>query len=566
MEAYFLELGLVLILASVVGIFFKAIKQPLILAYIATGLLLGPLFLKVVVSGELVQTFSSMGVTFLLFLVGLELDVRKLKNIGEASVYAAVGHFFLSIIIGFGLSYLFGMGLIPSMYLGLALTFSSTVIVVKLLEQSHDNNSLYGKISIGFLIIQDIIAIIALVFLDALKLGEDISLLPVIFLFTKAIFLIASVFSISYFILPKVFRYIGKSQELLFIFSISWCFLVSIVSYSLGLNIEIGAFIAGISLAYLPYVVEIISRVKSLRDFFLILFFVTLGTQIAFSESVNIYAIVVLSAFVLIVQPLIVMFILGRLGYSKRTSFLTAVSIAQVSEFSLVIISIGVSLNHISQDTVSLVLLVAILTIIVSTYFIKYGGKIFHLLKNYLTIFERKELKEHTIPLELKIEDHVVVVGHHVMGSRITAKLISMKKKVLVVDFDPEVVTNLTCLPNVTCLYGDVEDSDVFEMLHLEKATMLVSTIPDLKTNLFLLKASKKANPKIIVMVATGHTHEAFDLYGAGADYVILPYVLGGDHSSLLIQKIDENPGHVKLLKEEHLRELKKKATLYSFF
>ncbi|NTU69463.1 sodium:proton exchanger [bacterium] len=566
MEVYFLELGIVLILSSIIGIFFRAIKQPLILAYIATGLLLGPLFLKVVVSGDLVNTFSSIGVTFLLFLVGIELDLRKLKHIGKATFIAAIGHFFVSVIVGFLISYAFGISLIASMYIGLALTFSSTVIVVKLLEQSHDNNSLYGKISVGFLIIQDIIAIITLVFLDALKLGQNISVLPVILLFLKAILLIAAVFTISSYILPHVFRYVGKSQELLFVLAISWSFLISIIAFSLGLNIEMGAFIAGLSLAYLPYVLEITSRVKSLRDFFLILFFVALGTQISFASSVNIGLIIALTLSVLIIQPIVIMIILGILGYSKRTSFLTAISVAQVSEFSLVIISIGLVLGHINQDIISIILIIAVLTITVSTYYIKYGGKIFHVLRNYLSIFERKELKEHTIPLELKIKDHVVVVGHHVMGSRITSKLISMKKKVLVVDFDPEVVTNLTCIPNVTCLYGDVEDAEVFEMLHLEKASMLVSTIPDIKTNLFLIKAAKKANPKIVVMVATGHTHEAFDLYGAGADYVILPYVLGGEHSSLLIQKIDENPEHIKVLKEEHLKELRKKATLYSFF
>ncbi|MEM4260833.1 MAG: NAD(P)-binding protein, partial [Candidatus Woesearchaeota archaeon] len=138
--------------------------------------------------------------------------------------------------------------------------------------------------------------------------------------------------------------------------------------------------------------------------------------------------------------------------------------------------------------------------------------------------------------------------------------------KIIVVDFDPEVVNKLSCNMGVTCLYGDVEDEEIFNKLNIDKASMLVSTIPDLKTNIFLIKTAKKMNSKIVVMVATGQTHEAFDLYGAGADYVILPYVLGGDHSSLLIQKIDENPEHVRLLKEEHLRELKKKATFYSFF
>jgi voltage-gated potassium channel Kch len=373
---------------------------------------------------------------------------------------------------------------------------------------------------------------------------------------------------ISTYLLPHIFRYIAKSQELLFVLSIAWSFLVSIFSYSMGLSIEIGAFLAGLSLAYLPYTYEIVARVKSLRDFFLILFFVALGTYISPGILSNFVLIGALSLSVLIIQPILIMIILGVLGYSKRTSFMTGIALAQVSEFSLVIAGMGLSLGHLTPEIVSLITVVAIVTITFSTYYVTFADKLFHIFKKYLTIFERRELKEHTIPVELKIKDHVVVVGHHVMGSRITQKLRELKKKVIVVDFDPDVVCDINASQEdskTQCLYGDIEDVEVLERVGLAKASMLVSTVPNLRTNLFLTKTAKKMNPKIIVLVATGETKDAFDLYAAGADYVILPYVLGGEHSSILIQKIEEDRGHLKLLKEKHLNELRKDANFYSF-
>ncbi len=562
MEVYFLELGIILIVVSLFGLAFRFIKQPLILAYIITGFVLGPLFFKATLSKELITTFSTIGITFLLFLVGLELDIRKLKNIGKASLIVALGHFFSSIFLGFLISQAFNFSIISSLYIALALSFSSTVIVIKLLSEKHDLNSLYGKITIGFLVIQDMFAILALVFLDALKKQGAIEFFPFFTIFIKAFALIIAAFLISFYILPQVFRFIAKHQELLFVLSIAWCFLFSIASYYLGLSIEIGAFLAGLSLAYLPYSFEIVSRVRSLRDFFLIMFFVALGTQVSLDFGVSFLPIVIFSLFVLLIQPLVVMIILGLLGYRKRTSFLAGISTAQISEFSLVILGTGLVLGHISEGVITVVTVVGVLTIIVSTYFITFGEQLYCFFKKSLSILERKDVSEEFVSTEIKLGKHIVLVGCHVMGSQITETLKSLKKKFLVVDFDPDVICNLSNR-KIPCIYGDIDDLDVIEKIELDKASMVISTIPNLRDNLSLIHRAKKLNSKMTVIVATDETKEAFDLYHAGADYVILPYVLGGEHSSLIIRKIDRNKKQLKSLKDSHLKDLRRRAIVH---
>lgn len=571
MESYFFELGLIIITASTLALIAYFIKQPIILAYILTGVVLGPGFFNIIEGKELIDGLAMVGIAFLLFMVGLELDIKKLKTLGKVSLVTGLGQIIFTGFFGVIIALLLGFSLISSFYIAIALTFSSTIIVVKLLSEKHDNNSLYGKIAIGFLLVQDFVALIALIFLSGLTPntngGEILFDILQVFIKAGAIFGIIAVLSAT--IIPVVFKFIAKSQEFLFLASISWCFLMAFSVTFLGLTVEIGAFLAGVSLASLPYTEDIISKIKPLRDFFIIIFFVLLGTQMDLSLSDNLIKVLIFSLFVLIGNPFIVTVLMAILGFKKRTSFLASVTVAQISEFSLIVAAAGYKLGHITQSDVSTVATVGIVTITISTYMIMYSEKLYSFISKFIKIPERKNnihLENYLEKVDLPVKDHVIIVGHHVMGSRITEKLISMKKKIVVVDFDPEVVNKLTCHPGVTCLYGDIEEEEIFSKLNINKASMVVSTIPDIKTNIFLIKRAKKSNPKIVVMVATGHTHEAFDLYAAGADYVILPYVLGGDHSSLLIQKIDENPGHVKLLKEEHLRELKKKSTLYSFF
>ena len=570
MEAYFFEIGLIIITACTLALIAYLIKQPIILAYILTGVVLGPSFFNLLDNKELIDGLALVGIAFLLFMVGLELDIKKLKTLGKVSLITGIGQIVFTGFFGTLIALALGFSLIPALYIAIALTFSSTIIIVKLLSEKHDTNSLYGKIAIGFLLVQDFVALLALIFLAGLTPNSDSTavILDIIQVFVKAGVIFGIIAFLSNTVIPVIFRFIAKSQEFLFLASIAWCFLVAFGVTYLGLTIEIGAFLAGVSLASLPYTHDIIAKVKPLRDFFIIIFFVLLGTQMDISLGSNLVNILIFSVFVLIGNPFIVIILMALLGFKKRTSFLASITVAQISEFSLIVAAAGFKLGHIAQSDVSTIATVGIITITISTYMIIHGERLYGFIRKFIKIPEKKKsihLESFIDEVNLPQKDHVVIVGHHVMGSRIAEKLKSMKKEVLVVDFDPEVISTLQC-NNVSCLYGDVEDDEIFEKLHLKGASMLISTVPDLKTNLFLIKEAKKLNSKIIVMVATGQTHHAFDLYGAGADYVILPYVLGGDHSSVLIQKIDKNRSAIKSLKEEHLRELKKKSTFYSFF
>lgn len=564
MEAYFFEIGIIIITACALALLAYLIKQPIILAYILTGVVLGPLFFNIIENRELIDGLAMVGIAFLLFLVGLELDIKKLKTLGRVSLITGIGQIVFTGFFGILIALFLGFSFIPALYIAIALTFSSTVIIVKLLSEKHDTNSLYGKIAIGFLLVQDFVALLALIFLSGLTPNSDstVMFLDIIHVFIKAGAIFVLVAFLSKTVLPVIFKFIAKSQEFLFLASIAWCFLVSFGVAYLGLSVEIGAFLAGVSLASLPYAHDIVAKIRPLRDFFIIIFFVFLGTQMDISLGSNFINVIIFSVFVLVGNPFIVIVLMATLGFKKRTSFLASITVAQISEFSLIIAAVGFKLGHITRADVSTIATVGIITIATSTYMITHSRKLYSFVDKFIKIPERRKsihLETFFSEAGLPKKDHVVIVGHHVMGSRIAEKLKEMKKDVLVVDFDPEVISTLQS-DKVSCIYGDIEDEEIFERMHLDKASVIISTVPDLKTNLFLIKEAKKLNPKIIILVATGQTHHAFDLYGAGADYVILPYVLGGEHSSILIQKIEKDRNHIKKLREAHLAELRKEG------
>lgn len=568
MDVHFLELGIIIITVSVLAVLARFLKQPIILAYILTGVILGPSLFQIINNKEMMEGFAVIGIALLLFLVGLELDVRKLKSIGKVAVATGLGQILFTSFFGYLISVFLGFSQIASIYIAIALTFSSTIIILKLLAEKRDLNALYGKVAVGFLLVQDFVALLALIFLSGLASSnlskvEAVYSLAIVFLKAVAIFIFIAILAST--VIPKIFRYIAKSQELLFLTSIAWCFLLSILVQLLGLTIEIGAFLAGVSLASLPYSHEIVAKLRSLRDFFIILFFVLLGMQMNFSGEISLLAIAVFSIFVLIGNPFIVLVLMMILGFKKRTSFLASVTVAQISEFSLIVAAMGLKLGHISQEIVALIAAVGITTITASTYLINYSNQIYNWLQKYIKFPERKKCSEMEECFEYSssTSGHVIVVGHRVMGKLIVDTLKNMKRKVLVVDFDPEVIQKLKNT-SVPFLYGDIADEEIIENLNISNAEMIISTAPKIEDNLFLIKKVKSINKKIITIIAIEEVNDAMDLYKAGADYVIVPHILGGEHSSLLIKKIDKNRKELKNLKSNHIKDLKKKTILHS--
>jgi len=555
----FFEIGLIIIIATVFAFIIKKLKQPLIPAYIITGLLIGPIY-GLITNNELITTLSEIGIAFLLFIVGLEMNMKKLK---EVAVVAGLGGTIRSISmfsIGFILAIIMGFITMEAIYIGIIIAFSSTMIVIKLLSDKRELDTLHGRIVVGILLLEDMLAIFALSILTSLN-GNSFA--SIAFALVKGALLLSMIWIFSKFLFPKIFKFSAKSQELLFLTSISVCFLFSIIAYYLNFSIAIGAFLAGLSLANLPYNFVIIGKVRSLRDFFATIFFVSLGMELSFKNvSHLITPIIVLLVIIILIKPLITMFLCSFFGYKRRVSFLTSLSLAQISEFSLIIVAQGLILGHISRNIFTLTILVAIITMILTSYFIKFDNNIYSKIKKSLKPFDNftKKYEElEYMPQKRKID--VILCGHDRLGYGIGRTIRGLKKNLLVVDYNPEIIKSLI-KKRISCLYGDVSDLEILERLPLKDAEMIISSVPSSKVNKLLIEKIKEVNKEATIYVTTTDVEKALKLYKAGADYVILPHFLGGEHVSLLIEEFKGNTDRIIENKLNHIKELKHRQTL----
>ena len=520
------QLATVVLLAAGLGFLARFFRQPLILAYIATGVVIAYFGWFNLADHATFKVLSDLGIMFLLFLVGLEMNYASLRSVGKASLIVGLGQIVFTAVIGYFLTRFLGFDPLPSLYIAIALTFSSTIIVVKLLSEKHDLSSLYGKISIGFLLVQDFVAILMLIFLSGLAAGRGFAWWDVALTVGKGAFLFAAMFWLGRKILPHILDRIARSPELLFLASLAWVFLLAALVSKIGFSIEIAGFLAGIALANSSEHFQIANRIRSLRDFFILIFFVILGSSVLFSDFSGLgLPVLVLSLFVLIGNPLIVLVIMGILGYRKRTSFMAGVTVAQISEFSLVLAAMGYKVGHLTEAEVSLVTAVGILTITASTYLILYSDRIFKVLARPLSLFERRESAENG--RETDVRKPIILIGAHRTGQSIARNL--RKEDLLIIDFDPSVAAELK-RQGQDHLFGEATDPEVFERAHFDTAKLVISTSPDLADSLALLEElnALPSRPKVILRAET--EHEAKALYDAGADYVLLPHFTSGQY------------------------------------
>lgn len=556
-ESIFIELSIVIILAVVVSGVMKLLKQPLIIGYIITGILAGPLLLNIVKSTDMIATFSHFGIVFLLFIAGLSLNPRVMKSVGKVSLITGVGQVLFTTIIGFFIAKFFGFSDIAALYIAIALTFSSTIIIVKLLSDKGDLQTLYGRISVGFLIVQDVIAILILMIISSSTGGFNIMALTIETILTGAgILLFIALFSV--FALPRIIKAAAKSQEFLLLFSIGWLLFLAIVFGYLNFSIEIGALLAGISLSVSPYHYEIKLKMNVLRDFFILFFFILLGSQMIFTNiSEFLLPIAIFSIFILVGNPLIVMILMGLLKYTKRNGFLAGLTVAQISEFSLILVVLGVKVGHVSNEILSMVTAIGLITIFGSTFMIMHANKLYSHVSKYLDVFERRgrKIDEH-IHHKGKRYD-IILFGYDRMGFSLLESIKNLKKKILIVDYDPEIITNLA-KEGRECRYGDANDTELLNKLNFSRAKMIISTIPDIETDLLLIKKVKDVNKKAIIIVVSHQIDGALKLYKSGATYVIMPYSLGGEYASTLIQKHGINLKKFLKEKTKHMNHLKR--------
>jgi Kef-type K+ transport system membrane component KefB len=477
----FAEVAAVLTLATVVGLVGLVLRQPLIVAFIVAGLVAGSGVINVESSVELIDVLAEVGIALLLFLVGLKLDFNLVRNLGRVALATGLGQIIFTTIFGWLIAVALGLEWLTALYVAIALTFSSTIIIVKLLSDKREVDSLHGRIAIGFLIVQDLGVVAAMVVLSAIGLGGEHGG-ELMTLLIGAPILIGVVALFMVYVAEPLMRRIGRSPELLITFGIAWAVLLAALGDWMGFGKELGGLIAGVSLASTSMREAIASRLAGLRDFLLLFFFVNLGMQLDLSTlGAQVPAATVLSVFVLVGNPLIVLAIMGYMGYRKRTGLLAGLTVSQISEFSLIFIAMGVTLGHVPDSAVGLVTLVGLVTITMSTYLITYSNKVYDLCEPFIRMFERKvahaeESKEDQDELADKPYE-VIVFGVGRYGGNIIKGLRDAGHRVLGVDFDPAAVKHWRD-SGCDVIYGDAMDPEFVHTLPLAKARIVVMAFP----------------------------------------------------------------------------------------
>jgi Kef-type K+ transport system membrane component KefB len=521
------DLGLIVVVGALCLIVGQRLRTPSIVAYIVAGLLLGPVT-GLIEASEAVDLIAEVGIALLLFLVGLELSLARIRDVGKVAVVAGIGQVIFTAAGGLGLALLLGFGVMESVFIATALTFSSTVVVVKLLDQKGELNALYGRIAVGIFLVQDLVVIVILTFLaglgeaDQLQAGEMAGGLAVAFGGMAALLAVA-LLSARY-ILPRLFALVAGAPEPLFIWSLCWCFLFVLGAEALNLSLEIGAFLAGVSLAQLPYNHEFQRRVHPLMNFFIAVFFVSLGIQMQVGAAVSHLASAsALSLFVLIGNPLIFMLIITRLGYGERPAFLTSVTVAQISEFSFIFAGVGMAAGLIGPEILSLITVVGLITIGISSYMILYNHELYAWTQRIglLRPFRASGGSGDEPESEEVLRDHVIVVGMNHMGRRIAEELRERGETVLAIDTDPRKLEGL----DSRTLLGNAEYPAVLEEAGLEHARLLVSALQIEATNNLLTYRARDAGVPVAI-----HAFDQSVLHGLerlGADHLIRSKNLG---------------------------------------
>lgn len=539
MSNVYYEFTALLLVSALVGAIAVRLRQPLIVAFIFVGILVGPAALGWVRSHDEIALLAQIGVTVLLFVVGLKLDLHLIRHIGPVALATGLGQLGFTIVFGYLIGLALGMDHIKAIYVAVALTFSSTIIIVKLLSDKREIDSLHGRIAMGFLIVQDIAVVIAMMVVGSLHTQVDASAgYTVMTIVARLVAAAIFVGLFMRFILPNLMGLLARSQELLLLFGIAWGTALASAGELMGFSKEVGAFLAGFSLASTPYREAISARLTSLRDFLLLFFFIELGSKLDLSTlGAEAPAAVILSLFVLIGNPLIVMAIMAYMGYRKRTGFMAGLTVAQISEFSIIFVAMGISLGHVGLESLGLVTLVGLVTITLSTYMILYSQPIYERLSPWLKWFERSNpFRERAVEKGQRTgeEAEIIIFGVGRYGSRLALQLKKRGLAILGVDFDPENVRVMR-RKGIPMRFGDAEDLDFPETLPLSNVRWVVSTLPQPEVNLTLLRALENVGYIGKVAVTAHNEPEGKILDHAGADRVLYPFIDAADFAAEII-------------------------------
>lgn len=548
------DIGLSIVAATGIGILAKALRQPLILAYLAAGILLGPkMGFGLVADEATISLIAEIGLILLLFIIGLEIDLKKLAASGRSLVVTGLGQFPLGVALGLAffapLGFALGDGRFDALYLAVALGLSSTMIVVKLLYDKFELTTLPGSLTLGILVFQDVWAIL---FLAVQPNLADPAVGTVLLSFAKGGLLVVAAMAVSKFLLPRLFTFIAKVPELVLVTAVSWCFLVSGAAGAVGLSREMGALVAGISLSTFPYNVDVIAKVVNIRDFFVTLFFVGLGMQIPVPTGELLGFAALASAFLIAARFASVFPILYGLKNGLRPSLICSINLSQLSEFSLVIAALGLGMGHISDQTVGILTFVFAATSVASTYMIQYNHEIQKVLAAGLRRLGLRDVADDGDAAAPHADPDIVFLGFFREASSIFQEIETITQgsatppRILVVDFNPAVIAELT-RRGVPCVYGDIANLDTLVHAHLGAARVVVCSIPNAilrgTTNQRLLRMAKRLCPEARVVVTANTLAGAHSLYADGADFVFVPRIHAAEHAARVILAFHDGAG-----------------------
>lgn len=554
-----MTIGLCIVTATAFGLVAKALRQPLLLAYLGAGVVLGSeMGLGLVRDVASIHLISEIGLILLLFIIGLEIDLKKLTASGRTLAVSGVAQFLVCLVLGVGFAcavgFALGRGRFDALYVAVAMALGSTMIVVKLLYDKFELSSLPGRITLGILVFQDIWAIVFLAVQPNL-LNPELTIL--LLSFGKGAALVAASLLASRYVLPHVFSFVAKVPELMLVTAISWCFLVSGVGGAIGLSREMGALIAGVSLSTFPYNVDVIAKVINLRDFFVILFFVGLGLQIPLPTPELLGAALLASLFLIVSRFVSIFPVLYVLKNGLRTSLIPAINLCQMSEFSLVIAALGLGFGHVSPQTVGVLTFVFVITSVLSTYMIKYNHPLQQALGAVLGRLGLRDLGADEESGQDTGGKAVVFLGFFREASSILYELEELarqeggdwvREQVMVIDFNPVVHKRLNAR-GITCVYGDIASVDTLHHAQVSSAGLVISSIGDTilrgTTNAKLLRTVRRLCPRAEVLVTANTIPKAVGLYTLGASFVFIPRIHSAAHIAGLIREAPRGGLHV---------------------
>lgn len=554
-----INIGIMVIAAAFSLYVAKLIKQPALLGYLLAGVLIGPFGLNVFSNPEEITLLSELGIIFLLFTVGAETDIAKFARAGPTIFLGGFAQVLLTMLLAYFV--LTGVSFEAALYIGLALAISSTMLVVKILQDKKTLASLHGQLMLGFLLVQDIVVIIALPLLAAGPGSLNIQFLQALFL--KGVLLLAVVALLSKGFFPAIYRFSARSPEMLYLTALATCFGFIGLAYALNISLAIGAFLAGLAIAKLPYNLEAVASIRGLRDFFVTIFFVSLGTQLNFNVgSVPFVLVSSLLLLVFVLKPLAFYIVTQMAGYGSQTASKVSFGLTQMSEFSLILLLQGKVAGVIPDNVYSFLLLLAAASMAATPYIMEWAPRALDWVRttSRLPLFSRfavfsRQITQMQKVSEKNMQNHVIVLGGGRTGKYLANEL-GRKYSVVVVDHDPNIIAYFRA-KNIPVVFGNAHNLEILEKLHVEKARLLVCALPDMDETMFVVDYVKHHFSKLRVFAKANYWEDALHLYKAGADYVVLTEIIGG---KVFLEHVEHFLKKGKLLEQVNMIKLKEKS------